>query len=442
MHTTTLELASGVHASGVGNPVACTRHRANVDNSPGNVDKFASGQGKCGDAATRPHRKGGRRAERFGLQSTLQAITTVNRVKACGWARISKHVAPAVVVNAGVAHIAGTQRCGSVWQCPVCGPKIRQGRAEELDTVLLRWLKAHGAGTVQLWTLTQPHTSGEPLAELRKTIRAAFRAICSGRQWQALREAYGIAHLVSALDVTHGPNGWHPHLHVLVLTDREATDDHVAAIRAHVFAQWDRALVARGRARPHAVHGLHIERAKSRADIGRYVCQVIGEADDDTRGWGVAQETARTDLKKSHHPGHRTPWQILADIRTRRAKDEWDALDENRDAKDCALWAEYETGMKGARAVSFSRGLRAAVGIDREQTDEELAEAEAGGDVVTTIESRAEWAAVRVTRGGMVRLLRVAESHGARGVRRLLRVMVHRKRNHRAVREHLLKLNA
>lgn len=382
-------------------------------------------------SVARTHQKGGRRDQRFGLLATLQSITTLPRVNACGWRRISTHVPPQITVADGVAHIQGTQRCGCVWQCPVCGPKIRQGRAQELDAVLLRWITGNGAGTVQLWTLTQPHTSGETLADLRATIKAAWKQICSGRQWQAMREEYGIAFNVTALDVTHGPNGWHPHLHVIVLTHTACDDAAVSRIREHVANRWERALVQRGRAKPHPVHGVQIERARSRADVGRYLCQVIGETDDDTRGWSVAQETARTDLKQSQHTGHRTPWQILGDIRKRRARAAaWDALDDDRDSRDCALWREYEISMKGARAVSFSKGLRAAVGLAQEATDEELAEAEVGGTVVARIESRREWLAVRLTRGGMVRLLRVAENHSEKGVRRLLATMLARKRNH------------
>jgi hypothetical protein len=415
MHTTTLEPA-GRRLSGV---------------SVCNTTTPAPENRQSGAGVHPSHARGGRREGRYGLQATVQKITTVDRVQGCGWRRIHKDTAPAVVVAAGVAHVAGTQRCGSVWLCPVCGPKIRQGRAEELDTVLVRWLKAHGTGTVQLWTLTAPHHSGEPLKDLRQTIRAAWKHIASGRTWREMRARYGIEHTVSALDVTHGPNGWHPHLHIIVLTKNECDDDAVRALLAHVRSRWHTALVQRGRPAPHPIHGAQIERARSRKDVGRYLCQVIGETDDDDKAWSVAQETARTDLKTSRVHGHRTPWQIVQDIRTRRAKHgDWDAVDEAADTRDLALWREYEIAMKGARAISFSQGLRAAVGLDVEATDEELAEAEVGGTVVCVIDSRREWTAVRLTHNGLPRLLRVAVRFGEKGTRRLLKRMLYRKRHH------------
>lgn len=377
------------------------------------------------------HAKGSRRDQRFGLLSTLQAITTRPRTQACGWRRINRHNAPKIVLQNGVAHVAGTQRCGSVWHCPICAPKIRQARAEELDVVLREWLDGRDDGSVQLWTLTQPHTNGEPLAMLRATIKAAWRQICSGRAWQGTRERFGISYQVTALDVTHGPNGWHPHLHVLVLTETKCSDEQIKELHAYVLKQWTKVLASRKRATPHPIHGVQIERARSRKDIGKYLCQVIGETDDDSRAWGVAQETVRTDLKQSQHPGHRTPWQILQSIRDLRATSgEWSDVQEKHDQKNIALWHEYEIAMTGARAVSFSKGLRAAVGLDAEKSDEELALEGDGGIEITEITSRADWLAVRLTRGGMVRLLRVAESHGERGVHRLIRRMRKRKQDH------------
>lgn len=371
------------------------------------------------------HAKSGRRAARFDLRGALQRFTTNNRVAGCGWVRISKHVAPSVVVADGVAHYAGLQVCGLVWLCPVCAPKIRAARALEIDQTLAVWLDRHGAGSVQLWTFTEPHTMGEPLKELRETVRSAYRALCSGRAWMSVKKSFGLAHVIVALDVTVGPNGWHPHLHVIVLGERALTDTEMRALRSIVFQRWSDALMARGRVAPHPVHGLDMERARSRKDIGRYVCQVIGETDDDSRAWGIAQETARTDLKKSREHGHRTPWQLLEDIAARyRGAGEWtDELDAADDA-DRALWDEWEKGMKGVHSITMSRGLRKSVGLGELASDEALAEAEVGGVKVYDFGSRRAWHCVRVTRGAAVRVLRVAERHGERGVSRVVHLLL------------------
>jgi hypothetical protein len=48
------------------------------------------------------------------------------------------------------------------------------------------------------------------------------------------------------------------------------------------------------------------------------------------------------------------------------------------DADALDLWHAWETGSKGKRALTWSRGLRARVGLDVEASDEDLAAAEVG----------------------------------------------------------------
>lgn len=356
-------------------------------------------------------------------------MSSLPRVCSCGRRRVAAGQAPEVRVNdAGrgrVAHFAHVQLCGSVWACPVCGPRVRQERARELDEALTVWVKRHGPGSVMLLTLTMPHDFGESLGALRATVRGSFLALVSGSQWVKAQRRYGLAFSVVALDVTHGPNGWHPHLHVIVLGTRRLDDAELASFRATTFGRWSRKLVGMGRRAPSEAHGIDLERARSRAEVGRYVCQVIGEHDDERRPWGVAQEAARTDLKRSHAEGHRTPWQILEDIVRRLAVEDWtDPALEAADERDRALWREWEQGMKGASSVKLGRGLRAAVGLGAEQSDEEVVAVEVGGEVVYTFDDAGQWLAVCEARGGRARVLRAAERWGEPGCARMVRALV------------------
>lgn len=416
---------------------ACTPGRG-VTLPLGTTTKFASPPPPR--LARRGSSAGGdrRRWERFALREGLARFSTDPRVCACGRRRVVGGQAPEVRATEGaggrrVAHFAGVQLCGKVWACPVCAPRIRHERARELDETLTRWVCGNGAGSVMLMTLTMPHDHGESLADLRVTVRESFRALTSGSQWDKARKRYGLAHCVVALDVTHGPNGWHPHLHVIVLGTRRLDDVELAAFRATTFGRWARKLLQLGRRAPSLAHGIDVERARSRRDVGRYVCQVIGERDDDARPWGVAQEAARTDLKRAHTKGHRTPWQILEDIVRRVAADgEWTAEDEAADERDRALWREWEGGMTGASSVRLGRGLRAAVGLGAEQSDEAIVAAEVGGEVVYAFEDAGEWLAVCDTRNGRARVLRAAERWGPAGCRRMVRAVVRRWQRRRA----------
>jgi hypothetical protein len=260
-----------------------------------------------------------------------------------------------------------------------------------------------------------PHDWGERLAETRAVVRDSFSAVTSGRPWRRLCERFGLAHHVAAVDVSHGKNaGWHPHLHVVVLGTRRLNDGEVRALRRLLYVAWAGAMRRAGRRLPSYQHGVDVERARSRRDVGRYVCQVVGEDDDDRRAWGVAQEAARTDLKRSHAPGHRSPWQVL------------ESFAETGDADDLALWHEYEQAMKGATAVKLGRGLRAAVGLGAEMSDEEIVAVEVGGETVYTFTDAGAWLATCEVRGGRARVLRAAEQWGASGCARMVAAIVRR----------------
>lgn len=59
-----------------------------------------------------------------------------------------------------------------------------------------------------------------------RDVRKCWRAHLQGRGWQQYKRDRGIE-LIAAEEVTLGPHGWHPHMHVLLLAKREqATDLH------------------------------------------------------------------------------------------------------------------------------------------------------------------------------------------------------------------------
>lgn len=57
-----------------------------------------------------------------------------------------------------------------------------------------------------------------------RDVRKAWRAQLQGRSWQQYKRDRGIQ-LIAAEEVTFGDNGWHPHMHVLLLPSREQSTD-------------------------------------------------------------------------------------------------------------------------------------------------------------------------------------------------------------------------
>lgn len=385
-----------------------------------------------------------RRDERFALRDRLAALTSIPRVRKCGLHRVSKDMDPSVRVRCGedgaVAHFTGLQLCGAIHVCPVCAPRIRQERANDIDAAASAWLEKNGVGTVLLLTLTMPHGYGERLADLLRTIRASFGALVSGRAWQTLKLAYGLSHYIVSHDTTVGVNGWHPHLHILVFALAELDDDQITALGDAMHTRWKAAIVKRGHDAPSREHGIKLERARSRQDVTRYVSQVskvvAGDALDDSKAVPVALEIARGDLKTSRHAGQRTHWQVLADIVARRAgADEWTTALDAEDDRDKALWLEWEQATKGLRAIRWSKGLRVLVGLDVEELSDEAIVAQEIGGIEVHAFSPDEWKAIATTPGGRALILRAAETLKRQEVERVTAAILRKANRRRRKRE-------
>ena len=365
-----------------------------------------------------------RRDDRLALQATLREVSTLPRVQACGLYRVPSHAGVSVwnrrhrQTGENVAHVSSVMRCANVWACPICGPRIRSYRAADLDTAAGRWLEMGGG--IALLTLTVPHHGGSQGGELKpmlRRLRTALGAALAGRGWKDLRQAHGVAHWVKAWDVTHGPNGWHPHVHALLFTLAPLDDAAVAELRQALARRWTDAVWAQGFDAPHDIHGVHLERARERSDAARYVCQVIGETESDAAPWSVAEETARADLKQSRHQGHRTPWQILDDFQR------------DGEFRDLVLWRDYERATKGVHSIRWSKGLRKVLALEQEISDQDAASQGPAPDpnlsepMLVTVLRAEEWSLIRRQRGGVSQLLTLAEGGGAEAVAAWLRTL-------------------
>jgi hypothetical protein len=117
----------------------------------------------------------------------------------------------------------------------------------------------------------------------------------------------------------------------------------------------------------------------------------------------VGNEMARSDLKQGRTSGsrssrHRSPFQVLADFAA------------TGDCDDLDVWHEWERDSKGAQSITWSKGLKQALGVV-ERTDVEITQEEVGGHDVLTIRPE-EWHALTGTRGATLRVLLLVEQEG------------------------------
>jgi hypothetical protein len=338
------------------------------------------------------------RRRRYGALRFLRSHSSLKRIRGCSFARIDGTQGVGIYVNNGVAHTGNLQRCASVHACPVCAPKVRQERAREIEVGLAVHV-AMGGG-VEFVTLTLRHHQAERLAPLLGLVADGFRTILSGDAWVLHRAAAGVVGTIRTLEVTHGANGWHPHLHVLVLTDRPLDDASRDALADYMWTRWSGYLERRGHHGTTREHGLVAVPVVAPADVARYMSKVYDS---------LHHEMTGGDLKDGGRSG-RNPFRILGDL-VEAGRVDASTGEVNRDA---LLWREYELATKGRQFLTWSMGLKARLGVN-ELSDDQLVDEAVGGELVGVVSG---WAltVMRLDPRRWAELLDAAERHGEAGV--------------------------
>lgn len=340
----------------------------------------------------------GRKAVRYALRQLLREVTTVDRCRSCG--REVRGGAVVLKVKEGVAHYANLETCGRVWLCPVCAAKIRARRGDEIAEGVGRHITQDGGA--YFVTATLPHEQGDKLARSLTVLTDSWRRLTAGKAYQEEKERHGILGTIKAVEITHGRNGWHPHIHAVLLTREEVNILHLGDWYGRLDARWARALQRNGWSMGTAPYRFRLDlvNRSTASGLAAYVTKVQD-------GGGLGNEIARADLK-SGRKSSRTPLQILADFGSDGLVDDLD------------LWREYEEATAGKSALRWSRGLRELLLPDvDEQTDEEIAAEDVGGDEVAALLPHI-WYRLTEIPGAEAAVLGAVERDGWAGLIRVL----------------------
>jgi hypothetical protein len=289
--------------------------------------------------------------------------------------------------DAARAGFSGLQTCGSTWACPVCSEKIQAVRQREVAEAIRAWQASGGA--VLFGTLTMRHNSGHRLSALWDAISPAWNRTTSGagaswsggKRTRGDKDRFGIAGMIRLVEVKHGDNGWHPHIHFLMFVRSELTSSDLADLSGRLFSRWETALARRGFSVV-LEHGIDL-RPVTNGDtaLGDYFAKSTYRA---TTAGAAAYEVTASQSKRAGKGG-RSPFDLLAD------------LVRDGDERDLNLWHEWEESSAGRRQLTWSHGFRALLvelGADFdavEQTDEVVAEeADLDGDVLFVFTAE-EW---------------------------------------------------
>ncbi|MGP9489520.1 hypothetical protein ACT3R5_13220 [Glutamicibacter sp. AOP5-A2-7] len=213
---------------------------------------------------------------------------------------------------------------------------------------------------------------------------------------------YGVLGWARAVEVTRGVNGWHVHIHaVIVLAGRQQAHERAYALGRSMHVRWNKGIAKKGFTSSKE-HGLRVDVSEgAERQLAEYLAKA-GEPEKAVRnsvekvGKALAREATLGQHKIAKHGG-RTPFQVLADLH-------------HGDAEDWAVWTEWLRDSKGRRQLTWSAELRELAGLLDEKSDEEIAAEEIGSEddtiLVLPIES---WRELRKDTGVVANILNFAE---------------------------------
>lgn len=334
-------------------------------------------------------RRTNRRSERRQLKRGIWVESKLKGPRLCG--RFPRH-GEMVGVKVGrtpsgdvAAGYSGLMTCGSVWACPTCSAHILRERSRELAAGVQAW---RGKGQVYMVTLTMRHRRGQALSRLWDALSYAWsKAVVNGKQWATDKALLDLAGFVRTVEVTHGRNGWHVHIHALLFVG-EPSETAAGAVWARMQSRWTRALERKGLSAVPEAQEFH-RVSDPTADVARYLAKAdVDYALDELDALrqrtadSVGLEMAGSSFKAARAARSRTPWGIFADV-----------MDDGC-AESLDLWHEYEDASQGRRQLTWSRGLRELLKLGEESSDEDVAATDGEGVEVLRL-PRDTWLRVR-----------------------------------------------
>lgn len=367
------------------------------------------------EKARREGREADRRNERWRLMDVLWQHSTLKRVRDCGRAVFTNDQYVEVRKTAGQVGYSGLTTCTSVWACPRCSAKIQAERRAELEVLFAEVLRRDNI-IVAFSTKTLRHKKGQDLHTLWSVMNASAAAVGGATRPKRIKREMGHIGYIRNTEVTHGKNGWHPHIHEIHLFDEETILDgydpdihedknvfvqqKLDALDDAMFSLWKSTAKNRGLGQP--------LRKYSRMDLVTEIEPLIDYMTKSDADRALLEKNKKNSqsvnfemtskMSKQGRQGSRTPWQILTDFR------------DSGDMDDLALWHEYEMASKGRNFLVWSKGLKDEFLI-AEKEDEEIAE-EVIGSEEDTVFWISDWQPMREDSELAGRLLNVVKAGG------------------------------
>ena len=298
-----------------------------------------------------------RTVNRWRVRSRIQRLlrgalpeSEWGRVNRCGWSMGA--LVTLLGASGGRASWSGVEHCNSIWSCPCCAARIREGRRTEI-------LKAVHQARERKWrmffvTFTVPHDRETPLRDSLKGLTSAFRRI---RNYRGLAPFWSaMVGFIKAVEVQVGSHGFHPHLHVLVMTN--GCDLISGDIESKLKSSWAQAVVKEGLAKPSEKVGVVVEETLDPESTADYLVKVQENK--------LTLEMSRSDLKTGREGKSEGEWHCAPfDLMTPEVELPISVGLRKR------LFVEFYSATKGVSAIRWSRGLKDLFSLE-EVSDDDL----------------------------------------------------------------------
>ncbi len=278
------------------------------------------------------------------------------RVCDCGYKPLGGSVEVHFNRQYNSAKVAGLETCGSVWACPVCRTKIMSGRADELREVGEAF-RGDGGNTCMV-TLTVPHYSGQSLSKIIGThkgktgLAGAFARMRQHRRFRELKQHIKYVADTRALEITHGRNGFHAHVHMILYYDAPI---ELSELETMFYGLWADVCQSADLEPPSRSHGVKVTEGE-----GEYLAK-----------WGAPCELTSVAHKEAKN-GNRTMAEMEAVLLT-------DDPDATRQAE--IILKEYYSTMAGRRLLTWGgKNLKKEYLDVPDMTDEEHAQDDEHGE--------------------------------------------------------------
>lgn len=343
-------------------------------------------------------------------------------------------------VGAARCYLGNVMRCGNVNECPPCQAQIKAERAKEAEAVkawhvaqmyqrarvafgwdeleCMKWAES----TAVMITLTVRHGLGDDLETIRTGVANAWKKFQQGRSWVAMKAELDVVGTIRALEVTWGrAAGYHPHLHIAAFFRRPPNPE----LQSEIFERWRSCVVATLGEEHAPIAGI-----ETTDDQGAAIWKPVGVV---VTACNQANYLAKLGLEisapntKQARDGHYTPLDFLAHFaecqrqfyaigREYRETGDMSLLDRqeavfNEGREWLNRYRAYAKAMRGAKQLTWSRGLKAAAAIT-EKSDEQVVAGDAEADELVARVPAESFKLVRRAPGGVGTMLELAELHG------------------------------